>query len=368
MNPIGLYFHIPFCRKKCDYCSFYSVDSNFDLIDAYVLRLIDEIQKKEIKNHIVDTIYFGGGTPTIIGLNNLNKIFSKIFSTYSISTDAEITVEMNPNDLAMGNSLVSMGVNRLVLGVQTLNLNAHQVIGRSSELCTKNIVDNFMKIQSVHCADIISGIPGNFEETSDIHFIAQAGFEHISGYMLTIEKNTPISVRIIDNDGYKKNQRESFEKVIDMLTSNGYNHYEVSNFCKIGNESKHNMKYWLFDEYIGFGPGAHSFYNGERFYNDSDLKKYLLGNFEIKDEKSEDTRAIEFIMTGLRLKRGIAISDFLSKTGSNLPDSIERGLRIKVESGECIEYFNNDKKYIRVSDENFFDTDAIIYKIVENCL
>ncbi|MCU0821722.1 MAG: radical SAM family heme chaperone HemW [Spirochaetes bacterium] len=378
---LGVYLHIPFCRKKCDYCNFYSITvkdagsyHNNELIDIYVKKLLREIESRsaEFMDYTVDTIYIGGGTPSLIRPDHIKTLIEKIKSCFLISKDnIETTIECNPEDFSAHRiaGYKGFGVNRIVLGVQTLNRRMHALSGRSSRLCGEELLSQFKAIDDiVHCVDLITAFPGQTPEelTGDLDAICKYGFEHISAYILAVEKGTKLAERIQDVKDGGEAQRELFESVIDFLAERGYRHYEVSNFAIPTFESKHNMKYWRFQPYAGFGAAAHSFYAGARYYNPPSVSDYIgQNNPLIKDVRPSSALIVEFLMTGMRLLDGVSLNDLEEKTGQKLPDEMrakilsirDRGYLIVDESG-------NDIK-IRFTRDGLFMMDGLIYEMTE---
>ena len=272
-NPIGLYIHIPFCRSKCPYCDFFSVGlskSNIDLINVYTEKISKQIQES---NRIFDTVYIGGGTPSVIGEENLAKILSNIRCT----DDCEITVECNPSDTGSKEKdfnfrlLKEYGVNRISMGLQSSDNCERKILGRKS-----GCDDVSRAIERINNAginnislDLMLGVPEQTLESVDksIDFCIKSGAKHISAYILKIEEDTYF--------GKNKNKynfpdddlcSDLYLYASDKIKDAGMNHYEISNFSYTGYESKHNLKYWNCDEYLGIGPAAHSFISGKRFF------------------------------------------------------------------------------------------------------
>ncbi len=378
---IGVYIHIPFCRRKCDYCSFYSIPlgggnsyHNDELIDRYISRLLREIEtrSREFEADSVDTIYFGGGTPSLIRPDYINTLIKKIHGCFTADAhNVEITIECNPEDFSAGRiaEYKSFGINRAVLGIQTLNSRMHALSGRSSRLCGEELLSEFKKINDiVHCVDLMTAFPGQTIEelAADLDAISRYGFEHISAYMLSLEKGTRLAERIQPVSDGGAAQRLLFEYVIDFLTARGYRHYEVSNFSIPSFESRHNMKYWTFMPYIGFGAGAHSFYGGGRYYNPPSVADYIsMDNPLVKDERPPEALIVEFLMTGMRLTDGISINDLERKTGLALPArTMDRFKGIRDRGFLLIEDAGDDTR-IRFTRDGFFMMDGLIYEMTE---
>lgn len=296
----GLYFHIPFCRSKCPYCDFYSVKYDKSQSEKYVDRLIDEIKKY---NGSFDTIYFGGGTPSILEPELIGKIISASKSQFDIEKNVEITVECNPSKNLERDfeKYAEYGVNRISLGMQSARNEERFALGRvagKSEVA-KAIGDAKKSGITNISLDVMLGTPKQTLNTLDetFEFIDKMNVTHISAYMLKIEEGTKFfelkdGLELADEDIVA----QMYLKTVDSLKSLGFNQYEISNFSKIGYESRHNLKYWELNEYLGIGATAHSLWGGKRFFYDK--------NFSIIDDGIGGTIE-ERIMLGLRLNKGI---------------------------------------------------------------
>ena len=296
----GLYFHIPFCRSKCPYCDFYSVKYDKSQSEKYVDRLIDEIKKY---NGSFDTIYFGGGTPSILEPELIGKIISASKSQFDIEKNVEITVECNPSKNLERDfeKYAEYGVNRISLGMQSARNEERFALGRvagKSEVA-KAIGDAKKSGITNISLDVMLGTPKQTLNTLDetFEFIDKMNVTHISAYMLKIEEGTKFfelkdRLELADEDIVA----QMYLKTVDNLKSLGFNQYEISNFSKISYESRHNLKYWELNEYLGIGATAHSLWDGKRFFYDK--------NFSIIDDGIGGTIE-ERIMLGLRLNKGI---------------------------------------------------------------
>jgi oxygen-independent coproporphyrinogen-3 oxidase len=344
-----------------------------NLIPLYAERLIDEINSivgsRELIN--ADTLYFGGGTPSILGVDNITRIIGHVKKKFRLSDDSEITIEMNPDHLTKENlrSFAAAGINRIVLGVQTLSDEMRNKIGRKGKLCRQADLDLFFTCGDFkRSIDIIGGLPGQRWEdfSDDIEKIIFYRPDHISFYLLSLEKGTPLSKRFNPDDNFENLQLSLWEKGIELLKSKGYEHYEISSFALNRAYSRHNMKYWTFQPYIGFGPGAHSFFENRRYHNRSDLKMYLSGSESllVEDIRTSSDAAVEFIMTSLRLLSGFRPARFREVTGYNLPEEIIENI-VKLKSEGLIA---GDGDLYRVTPEALSIFDTIVYRITEPLL
>ncbi|MFC1669126.1 radical SAM family heme chaperone HemW [Spirochaetota bacterium] len=374
----GIYVHFPFCHSKCDYCSFFSVsmkDGNIveDYVQHYVERLKREIDErlKSFDDIEIDTIYFGGGSPSILNDAQVSYILNSIKRNSSITENCEISMEFNPQHVSPEalENLKKTGVNRFTLGVQTLNKKLHEQIGRSSRPCSEDVLEMFFGIDDItHCIDLITGIPGQSidELTGELKHIVQYNPRHISVYLLSIEKNTALAGRMRADESYENKQRLALEKTMKLLQGEGYDHYEISNYAMKGYESMHNMKYWKFFPYIGFGPGAHSFYNNERSFNAMTIDDYIISN-EVTltiDKRDENSNVVEYFLTGLRLINGFSIGEMERRLKLKLSPLIMEKIEYMARDGLVI-FDSNNNGNLRLTERGLFLADSVIYKIVE---
>lgn len=296
----GLYFHIPFCRSKCPYCDFFSVKYDKELAEKYVERLCGEIKKY---SGSFDTIYFGGGTPSILDSRLIGRIINAAREQFDIADNCEITIECNPSKNLEKDfeNYAAFGVNRISLGMQSARNEERFALGRAAgQSEVAKAVSDAKKAGITNISlDVMLGTPkqtiNSLDETFD--FIDRMQVTHISTYMLKLEEGTKFfeirdRLALPDEDTVC----DMYFKTIDLLKKIGFNQYEISNFSKPGFESRHNLKYWQLDEYLGLGASAHSLWNGNRFYYDK--------NFSIIDDGIGGTEE-EKIMLGLRLNKGI---------------------------------------------------------------
>ncbi len=348
MKKLGIYIHIPFCLKKCGYCDFYSVKWDEALEDKYIQSAINEIKScgRLRKDYIVDTIFIGGGTPSIIAARNLGNIMAAVKSTFKVDENAEISMEANPNTLNAENlsAYRTLGIKRLSIGIQSLNDRILKNLGRIHN--SKEALDAIEEakkrgFENIN-ADLMFNIPGqtidDIEET--INKLMTKNIKHISFYSLKLEKGTPMYIseenkEIIMPD--EDEERQMYYTGRNIMEKHNLLQYEISNFAVKGYECRHNLKYWNQEEYIGIGPSAHSFLGNTRFSNPSDLKRYLLsgqrGTFErdIQEVMDEKGLIFEYVMLSLRLARGLKFADFNNKFSKDFKEiyrvQIERLLK-----------------------------------------
>lgn len=317
MKTLGLYIHIPFCEQKCPYCDFYSIRDKSEY-DNYVVHLKKHIKQwSEKYRRIIDTIYFGGGTPSVIGSDRLINILNTIKRNFVLSDDCEITVEVNPCSAKNMDfkALRQSGFNRLSIGLQSAVENELKLLGRRhSANDAKLTVDKARAAGFDNISlDLMLCVPSQTKSSlaESIKFCKDCGIEHISAYILKIEENTLFyqikdSLKLFDDD----EQALLYKFVVHELERYGYKQYEVSNFAKEGFESKHNLRYWKCDEYLGFGPSAHSFVDGKRFYYTRNLDDFYANKI-IEDGSGGDIN--EYIMLALRLSCGLSLDELNSK-------------------------------------------------------
>ena len=334
MSKAGLYFHIPFCLKKCAYCDFCSYVGQSDAqMRAYADALIKEMEyhAKRAKDTTFDTLFFGGGTPSLLPTDVVMRILSRANELFCIDRDAEITLEANPAtaDEAKLSSLREMGVNRLSVGVQSLSDVELRYLGR-----IHSASDALSFLQSARCAgfeninvDLMYGIPAQTVESAKETLFGVLAFAptHISAYSLMLEEGTPLHQRRSTLPLPSEETEDAIDALVrETLDSHGYLHYEISNYAKPGRESRHNLHYWRSEPYLGFGPSAYSFFDGVRYGTSADLLVYLqdpLASPADSDVLNEEALAYEWIMLRLRLKEGISFSEYRTRFGVDLKES-----------------------------------------------
>lgn len=326
MKNIGLYIHVPFCRSKCPYCDFYSMRMCDGQSDDYTACVIESIEHWADKlGRKADTLYFGGGTPSLLGGRNVALITRRARDIFGI--DGEITVECNPSAVEDGffEIAADAGVNRISLGMQSAVDSERRKLGRLAD--SKRVEDCIKNARSAGIGnitlDVMLGVPDQSMESlrETIDFCLKNDVPHISAYMLKLEEGT-----YYYNNAQKLNlpdedcTADMYTLLGDILEEKGYCNYEISNFAKPGYEGKHNLKYWNCEEYLGIGPSAHSFIDGKRFYYPRDLDSFRLGCDPVPDGDGGDED--EYIMLRLRLADGIVFDDFRERFGKDFPAEI----------------------------------------------
>lgn len=361
-NEIGIYVHIPFCKKKCDYCDFISYCNKDNLIEKYVEAMKKEIESQNIKPEIT-TIYIGGGTPSYIDSKYIIQIINKI-KEKNVSPNAETTIEVNPGTVTMEKleDYRSCGINRISIGLQSTNDTLLKEIGRIHNF--KQFLETYKMAKKVGFkninVDLMLGLPNQRikDLKESLEQILKLKPKHISVYSLIVEDGTPIANKIEKGELQlpdEELERNMYWFVKNTLELNGYKHYEISNFAKKGYESKHNLNCWNQKEYIGIGVAAHSYRDITRYSNTENIEEYIknVNNEEFNKNKiihevqKEDDAKKEFMLLGLRKIDGIKISDFKNKFGDN-PIYLYRNELKKLVDEKLLIIDNND---IRLSNK-----------------
>lgn len=361
---VSLYIHIPFCKSKCFYCSFTSYPDQVSRIDEY-LQMLDKEASLYGKPEI-DTLYIGGGTPTFLSLLQLEKLFSMISKRFTVASGAEFSVEANPAtfDLIKARALRQAGVNRMSLGVQSLRDQNLKWLGRPHT--ARDALDSFEVLRKAGFhnvnLDFIYALPHQEEDDlkADLKEIEALGSEHISLYALSIDAGTELANRQIQPLNLER-QAEHVRMVMNFLKACGFNHYEVSNFAKSGFECRHNMNYWEGGDYIGMGASAHSHLQDRRCWNTSDLAEYIFlmktkGSAQAGEEKLDALERLkETFLIGLRMTRGVSLTQLEEKLGVSFPEQKKGLLRQFVSEG----LLEESDGVIRVSQEGILVLDEI---------
>ncbi len=347
MRSLGLYLHIPFCRSKCLYCDFCSVPHPEPArMEAYTDALCRELilRAPDCADHTVDTVYLGGGTPTVLPVDCLERILDTVFSHYRVFSGAECTVECNPAtaDRELFLRLQRAGLNRISLGVQSVHANELRALGRlhSFSDVEQSVADARAAGFSNLSMDVMFGIPQQTEQSylQTLEKLCALSPTHLSAYGLTVEEGTPFGKK--QREGRlplpdEEETRRMYFAGRELLESYGFEHYEISNFAKTGYESRHNLKYWNCDEYLGFGVAAYSDFCGVRFGNSGDLDAYIDGK-DITQEREEigaKEREQEYVMLRMRLASGLLRSSFEARFGEPLDARFGTALQRYVPSG-----------------------------------
>ncbi len=371
-KPKGLYVHIPFCLKKCNYCDFCSfADIDEQEKDKYISTLINEIQSyKQEEKTAVDTVFFGGGTPSLLSVSHFNRICDSIADSFDISNVKEFTVEANPKTVTFEKLLAfnSRGVNRISLGLQSIHDNELKILGRIHNFDDfKEAYENVLSsgISNVNI-DVMYGIPDqtkeSFKDTLDAVLSLKPA--HISAYGLILEEKTKFfSMRDKLNLPSEDEECDMYDFACKHLGDSGYNHYEISNYAQPGYESNHNLKYWRCEEYIGVGVAAHSYINGRRYGNSQKLSEYLSenrGEYIFEESLSESDRQSEYAMLGLRLKEGISLLEYQREFGKSFTFGREEKILRYINAGYMLRSFDR----VALTERGFYVSNAILCDLI----
>lgn len=364
-KPIGLYLHVPFCVRKCNYCDFCSyreADIPISVREAYIDALVTEIRGyQRMKRISVDTIFFGGGTPSLLEPRELDKIFGAISSTFDICPSAEITLEANPGTLTEQKleCYKIVGVNRLSIGLQSIHENELKKLGRI------HLYDDFLESYKTArmlgfdniSVDLMYGIPEqslkSFAETLDT--VIALSPEHISAYGLIVEEETPFYTmrdRLVLPT--EDEECDMYDLAVSKLSAAGYSHYEISNYARQGRASRHNLHYWRREEYIGVGVAAHSYFCGARYSNAPSLDAYLRG--DSREYDTDTDASFERAMLALRLAEGLSLSEYESEFSHSFLDGREASVSRYVSLG----YMKLEGECLALTDSGMYVSNAIL--------
>ncbi len=346
MKPLGLYFHIPFCPYRCHYCDFLSFAKHEEEIPAYVKALVSDLKffSESCRDYEIRTIFLGGGTPSLLSAQQIEAILSAVQTFFHTSCALEITVESNPGTITFEklSSYLSLGVNRLSFGVQALQNHHLKRMGRIHTAEEAEQGFNLARkagFQNIN-TDLIFGLPNQTLEEweNTLGQVLQWAPEHISMYGLQIEEGTPFSADykqgILTLPG-EEIEASMYEKGIEFLREQGYDQYEISNFAKPGFECRHNLIYWMNEEYLGIGLGAVSYLNKKRFWMTRNLLKYLKGEERAIGEEvlPVEKEMGETMMLGLRLLQGVSNLSFFNRFGKKIQDVYKKQISKYSPSG-----------------------------------
>lgn len=364
----GLYIHVPFCVKKSAYCDFYSLPSRSDLIGVYVNAVLEEASGYKGKKY--QSLYLGGGTPSLLGTTDLPRLLSGLYRTLDLSESLESTIEVNPESATPEflRTVRMKGIDRVSIGVQSVSDTELQSVGRihNSHQATTVIMEAKMAGFKSISADLIVGLPG--QNWNSLHHSLEAttglDIQHLSLYCLSVEEGTQMVLHPPDDLPSDDEQAELFEKSCELLDRNGFVHYEISNFALPGFECKHNLNYWRGSEYVGLGPAAASHINGKRFKNKADLDEYLKKPGGLKEEIEElspENKAAEEAMLRLRLlQEGLNIDDLAAKFGNDKIFGLKRRLMELTEKRQLI----FDGAVFKLSPDRVLTSNPIFAKVL----
>jgi len=366
----GLYIHIPFCKSKCYYCDFYSVTDSPGW-DAYVSALFDEMEYRNdyLTDKQIDTVYFGGGTPTLLSPRILGSILDRVKNRYLVEEGAEITFEANPDDLNRQSlqEYRSLGFNRISIGIQSFEDEHLKLMNRRH-----NATQAIEAVQLAADAgfshlsiDLIYGIPGMTigQWHRNLEIAAGLPVDHLSAYHLTIEPGTPFGRLRAEgkfNEITEDQSVDQFHSLLNILGSNGFEQYEISNFARNNGYSRHNTKYWTGESYLGLGPSAHSYNGSQRHWNPMDLAEYLNHVRHRRLPEGEELDPVmkrnEYVMTRLRTSKGIDEADFIRNFGESGWEEFLSATKKHLLRGDLV----RENSRIRFNREAWFHSDGIL--------
>lgn len=367
----GIYLHIPFCKQKCRYCDFTSFPNRLELAEAYMACLYKEIEMrgKELDKVTFDTVYFGGGTPSVIDPNYIYGAMKQIVKCFHLSKNPEITIEMNPGTVNENKIAVykRAGINRFSVGLQSAIDSQLKDVGRIHNVRDYLYCTSLLKGENFS-ADIMLGLKGQTQEDvrKTIEVVSASGAKHVSMYALTPEDGTPVYTDYLNGELPDGDEvRALYDYGYALLKEKGYARYEVSNFAKKGFESKHNLNYWKRGEYIGLGISASSFFFGRRFTNTLNLDEYMkciLSGFlpVLENEAVEGNEAkFEFIMLALRTARGVSGAEYKKAFGCDWKEDFKEA--IAKNRG----FLEEEGDFTRLKDEYLYVQNSILMDFIK---
>lgn len=376
-EPMGLYIHIPFCNKKCDYCDFVSYSMDRRAQQLYLEGLFTEIDmlKRDYQDKVFNSLYIGGGTPSIVYEGFIASLSRKVFSSFHFEPKSEFTIEVNPSSFTRTKffEYVESGVNRISVGVQCLDSKLLQQHGRVQSVDNIRNTFDILRDARFHnvSSDVMIGLPGQSTGSvvETVKYLAENNVKHISLYTLQIEKHTMLYNKFRKGKISPMKDKKIiniYEKVYKYLKGEGFFRYEVSNYAKPCFESRHNQKYWNGTDYLGLGVSAHSYVDGYRFYNTKRLDTYI-DNMEqgksavyAKEYVSKAEKRTEYIMLALRTTKGLNLAQFEEIFKENL--QLSKALEIKkLTNLGMVEVVDG---YLRITDKHFFVSNSIIVELI----
>lgn len=356
MEPVGLYFHVPFCAALCPYCDFFKKRPEAGDMEAYADRIKKELEPFRHRNIRADSVYFGGGTPSVLPGELLGDLLTAVRSCFLISEDAEITVECNPSsDLeTFLPAAAEAGVNRLSFGLQSAVDGERRSLGRRADRARVETALDLARAAGFEnlSLDVMLGVPGqtlqSLEDT--LSFLKAQDVPHVSAYLLALEEGTVFAKRAARLDlPTEETVTALYRRTAEALEGAGLLQYEISNFAKPGFESRHNLKYWHCEEYLGFGPAAHSFFEGKRFYYPADWNAFLSGDAPLPDGDGGSFE--ERLMLAMRLREGYR-------------GPVPEDLREKALQPELRPYLEVGEDFLRLTREGFLLSNTILSELL----
>ena len=377
----GIYLHIPFCKSKCAYCNFFSLVTEKKM-DDYVSALKKEIinRKSYLGDDVVKTIYFGGGTPSLLPIKYVEEILELLHENYNVISNPEVTLEINPDTIDKDKmmSLKRLGVNRMSVGIQSFNDDDLRYLGRRHDSRhALQVLDDLSGVGFDRITlDLIYGMPTLTEEkwNHNLDIFFSTGISHLSAYALTVEPKTILGQKIEKEELQEVSEEDTirhYNILVERTKENGFEHYEISNFAKEGCRSQHNSIYWQDVKYLGLGPSAHSYDGDSRQWNVSNLTKYIqfvnadidtdtdadtdMGRYYEREILSKEDKFNEYVMTSLRTSWGCSIDKIESDYGESYAHNFLKNIKKYLDSGIMLMKNNN----FILTDEGMLFADGI---------
>lgn len=365
MKPLSLYFHLPFCLSRCSYCSFCS-QTDLGLTEPYVRALVREIRAvgRRLKKHRVITVYFGGGTPSLVGAERIALLLAEVKNAFCCDGQMEISLECNPATVGEDNAFafVQAGVNRFSVGLQSAEDATLKLLGRAHT--SADFTDTVRALRRAGAvnisADLIIGLPSETGETlvKSADFALKTGVTHLSAYGLSVEEGTKLY-----QSGYRVDEdlcADGYRMLVEYLKAQGFMRYEISNFSLPGKECRHNQSYWNLTDYYGFGASAHSLLSRRRFFHSDDVSGYIASPFALVSEEklSAEEEEQELLMLGLRTESGVSVSELKSRFGCDFMQKYGERARALAP------YLILDGDRVRFSDEGFYLSNALLARLL----
>ncbi len=364
-SPIGLYLHVPFCDGKCPYCDFYSMRAGGMKLRQYMDALLRRIRSFQGRGIALDTVYFGGGTPSLLGDKRLARLLGAVRESFALAPGAEITVEVNPTREPgrLYQGLREAGVNRISLGLQSAQDGELRLLGRrhTAAQAARAVEAARQAGFSNISLDLMLATPGQTEDSlrRSIQFCGELGVEHVSAYLLKIEPGTEFHQRQASLSLPGEDETAArYLLACRELEAAGYAQYEISNFARPGFPSRHNLKYWHCEEYLGLGPSAHSFFEGRRFYYPRSLTQFLLEEPPVQD--GEGGGFEEFAMLALRLTEGLREDRCQARFGHPIPAAMRARAEPLARAGYCA----LSPEGIRLTRQGFLVSNSVISRLI----
>ncbi len=371
----GIYLHIPFCQQRCRYCDFFST-TRLNKTDQFVEALCHELEQQShyLSNQPIDTVYFGGGTPSVLTANHLARIFATITTHYQLNTGAEITLEANPDDLSLTyiNQLAKSPINRLSIGIQSFANHHLQLMNRRHNV--QQAVEAVVNAQQAGfnniSIDLIYGLPNMDTELwqQNLRQAAQLNIQHLSAYHLTYEPHTAFMAMLKKKQlGTLPTEEDSivqFEQLMNWAKTNGFEHYEISNFARPHYHSRHNTAYWQQIPYLGVGPSAHSYNGLSRCWNAPDLNQYLQNplppHYRTTEILTPTQQINEYLMTHLRTMWGVNLTHLQNQLTAKQNQHLTKTINTYCNTGKAVV----ENNVLRLTQQGFFVCDAILTDLI----